>query len=318
MSRYFLLICFLLPLLGKAQLPALIPFNDHGKWGYSDSNGVIKIQPAWSLVSFFYPNGMAWVEIEKKIYNKRKIVGIDILRGIIDTQGNYIIEPKYALADQKITPETHYFYFYYAEGFYMLYDNIGKFICSNCVKGDSFFRLNRMVHYSYKRHQYGLKDLNGKWRSKRYDGLYLEETGDFSYYKYCKKIDLGEYHKIKKFNTNQPLWIGNKESRYYLIDSNGNEVYSWKPGGQKNFAPEYCETSPMIGVNFGGIKKRFAIQYPDTSELFFNGPTELHNCTTLYEIYSKDNFILNDEIQCQFRQSNFYLIDKYGREYTRK
>lgn len=48
---------------GDINYLLLIPFNDHGKWGWSDTLGNVVIQPKFKQVKFFYKN-----VIEKKVY----------------------------------------------------------------------------------------------------------------------------------------------------------------------------------------------------------------------------------------------------------
>ncbi len=82
-----LIFCILHITAGAQPLPALIPYVDNNKWGYCDSNGVVKIKPRWDDVTFF-SNGKAIVtniKLKHKEWN--------FTYCLIDDQGHYIIPP---------------------------------------------------------------------------------------------------------------------------------------------------------------------------------------------------------------------------------
>jgi WG containing repeat len=65
-----------------------VPFNDHGRWGYSDLKGNIKIQPQFGGAGFF--SFLQYAEIHSTDRN---------YTGIIDTLGNIILPCQYKTID---------------------------------------------------------------------------------------------------------------------------------------------------------------------------------------------------------------------------
>ncbi len=85
MPAFILLLC--MPVRGAGQaLPALIPYTDGRKWGYSDTAGKLVIAPRWAEAAFFSGDKA-----------KVRIPDADGRPGsgyaLIDERGNYIIPP---------------------------------------------------------------------------------------------------------------------------------------------------------------------------------------------------------------------------------
>lgn len=62
---YRFLLCTTLLILGYSlyaqqyEAPLLIPYNDHGEWGFCDTLGNIQIDPAYEKATFFFPFSLA-------------------------------------------------------------------------------------------------------------------------------------------------------------------------------------------------------------------------------------------------------------------
>jgi len=83
---YVLLAIILFPLALSAQsLPALIPYEHEGKYGYADTNGHVIISPQWEYASLFAG--------DKAIVRQTDTVTRATIYCIIDSKGNYIIPP---------------------------------------------------------------------------------------------------------------------------------------------------------------------------------------------------------------------------------
>lgn len=67
------------------KLPALIPYEDNGLWGYCDAEGHVVITPQWEKANFFN-NGKALVFYPT--------TGRDKIFCTVDTKGSYIIPPE--------------------------------------------------------------------------------------------------------------------------------------------------------------------------------------------------------------------------------
>ncbi len=91
------LVCFALSASASDEIPAkysdcLYPIRVGGKWGYMNYAGETVIKPQWNSVDVF-ANGVASVTISG---GDHPFVN-NFTFGLIDTKGNYILEPKYRI-----------------------------------------------------------------------------------------------------------------------------------------------------------------------------------------------------------------------------
>ncbi|MCD5325437.1 MULTISPECIES: WG repeat-containing protein [Pontibacillus] len=64
------------------RFPVLVQTDSGEKWGYIDRKGTIRIKPQYSYARDFQKNGLAVVEVDNR-------------SGVIDTKGDYVVEPLY-------------------------------------------------------------------------------------------------------------------------------------------------------------------------------------------------------------------------------
>lgn len=94
MTKY--LVLFIIMLLGvgiSAQNPLLVPFNDHGKWGYCDTLGKLQIQPAYQSASFFYSTKIG---VEQQYVSKVKTAHGE---NMLTVDGELVLPAKFDLVD---------------------------------------------------------------------------------------------------------------------------------------------------------------------------------------------------------------------------
>jgi hypothetical protein len=320
----FLFSSYLLFLQVNSQLPALIPYNHNGVWGYADSTGKIRIKPQWDRVSFFYPTGLAWVEKGIRV----KLKGPDVQRGFytttqrgfIDSNGKLVIPLNRVMAMEEYVPNSTYFNLELQESIHSLFDNKGRLLCNDCVQKDSLYAINRVIFKS-RWNRYGLKDKYGKVRAharyKRIDEITETEVRENMFYVYGKgKIQADSEH-VELLNFSYPLWeISLGKAHKKLIDSNGNTVVKWSIYS-KNIYVEPYDIHRIKGEYIGDKLRQIPIQYADSSQLYFVASGKKYSCQEIYQMMNQ-NTGRYDKIAALFRQPNFYITDKYGRKYVKK
>lgn len=90
--KYFsfslVLLCLILSDVVQAQErynpEFLIPYNDHGKWGFSDTLGTVKVTPEFESVNFFYNVDNAWLS---RVYRGDELVYYVLNKGCASPVG---------------------------------------------------------------------------------------------------------------------------------------------------------------------------------------------------------------------------------------
>lgn len=135
-----------------SQNSELIPFVSNSKWGFSDRNGKLKIQPVYDSVGFFNTTSISLKYLTfAYVYQNKKM-------GVIDTQNKILLPITYQHI--KNIDETLHF---------IAIDEAGK---SGLVSNENrvlipfeYDRIDEVVNFSFvlrKNKKIGLADVNGK------------------------------------------------------------------------------------------------------------------------------------------------------------
>ena len=152
MKKIILLTLLLSTAFAYSQNSKLIPFVSNSKWGFSDRNGKLMIQPVYDSVGFFNTSsvGLEYLTFAYVYQNKKM--------GVIDTQNKQLLPIAYKYV--KNVDETFHF---------IAINEAGK---SGLVSNDNrviipfeYDQLDEVVNFSFilkKNKKIGLADVNGK------------------------------------------------------------------------------------------------------------------------------------------------------------
>lgn len=297
-----------------AQLPKLIPYKDHGKWGYADSNGKVIIKPRWNQVSLFYSNNYAWVERDSVFRfwrGVRALDGHERFRFFIDSLGREWLGFNCSYMMDYGEPVSRYYNIQIQESVYRVHDIHGHHICDDCIRREALYLPKRYV-FCTKR-GCGLKDLKGKVVVKpRYQfvDIFMDDRLNYgdSFYTVFKVSHI-DSPSARILNPDFPLWVAESRKHDYLVfDSIGStllkiENYGYQPLRiERSQVVERPDTSkPLTPI--------YHVVFPDSSLLFVVWGRERISCKTYYQrlnLYSPDHFMLSKEI---------WFEDIYGRRY---
>jgi hypothetical protein len=96
-SFILLISTFIILELRAQRLPELIPYNDHGKWGYADTTGQLKIPLKFDRALPFY-HGVAVVGFKKA--KEIRVGGNELEYSIIDQNGENCLLERYEYIEQ--------------------------------------------------------------------------------------------------------------------------------------------------------------------------------------------------------------------------
>jgi hypothetical protein len=185
----------------------LYPIRVNGKWGYMNYAGETVIAPQWASVGEF-AYGVAWVSMT----NSEIWYMNDYSYGLIDTKGNYILEPKYRI-DQNggffrvCVPEE------YSDLIAGYYDAVSGFFLTPAYDDIEYWDVtdSTPLILAEKDGEYGFLDRTTRKEvfPLQYDGLY-DEVG----YSEGYILAADEVHSED----------GSVYPRFVLMDAKGNEV----------------------------------------------------------------------------------------------
>ena len=152
MKKIILLVLLLSTAYTYSQNSELIPFVSNSKWGYSNRDGKLMIQPVYDSVGFFKRTSIGLKDLTfAYVYQNKKI-------GVIDAQNKQLLLPTYQYV--KNVDETFHF---------IAINEAGK---SGLVSNDNrviipfeYDWLDEVVNFSFilkKNKKIGLADVNGK------------------------------------------------------------------------------------------------------------------------------------------------------------
>lgn len=137
---------------GYSQNSELIPFVSNSKWGFSDRNGKLKIQPVYDSVGFFNTTSISLKYLTfAYVYQNKKM-------GVIDTQNKILLPITYQHI--KNIDETLHFIAINEAGKSGLVSNENRVLIPF-----EYDRIDEVVNFSFvlrKNKKIGLADVNGK------------------------------------------------------------------------------------------------------------------------------------------------------------
>ena len=137
---------------GYSQNSELIPFVSNSKWGFSDRNGKLKIQPVYDSVGFFNTTSISLKYLTfAYVYQNKKM-------GVIDTQNKILLPITYQHI--KNIDETFHFIAINEAGKSSLVSNENRVLIPF-----EYDRIDEVVNFSFvlrKNKKIGLADVNGK------------------------------------------------------------------------------------------------------------------------------------------------------------
>jgi hypothetical protein len=152
MKKTILLVFLLSTAFGFSQNSKLIPFVSNSKWGFSDRNGKLVIQPVYDSVGFFNTSSVGLKDLTfAYVYQNKKM-------GVIDSQSKLILPVTYQFV--KNIRNTFHFIATTEQGKMGL---VGE--SNQIILPFEYDAINEVVNDSYilnKNKKIGLADANGK------------------------------------------------------------------------------------------------------------------------------------------------------------
>ena len=260
--------------------PWPVPFEQNGKWGFSDEKGNIVIDCNYEKVEFF-KNGLA------NVYDKCRTIHphgedvafsfIDCKQGVINAQGKLLIPIEYTyisefskngIAKAYLDGIGYNYYGQYNNGKVGYIDKTGKIIMPFIYKEARFLRLGYSI--LYLDNKVGLLNQDGKIVIPvLYDEI--KATDKYYYYKDIPPWAVIQIRKGNKWGFYSPIsdilvepqfdafysapGINIDETEQFIFTQNGNEIWLWNKANGKKVL--FCTRDKIHLVKYNNLNDYF-------------------------------------------------------------